>query len=75
LRDGLAKLLSDPVHSARWIRGEKTSQIRDAGNGVLINFYFAGDFPDDGKPDPVVYPDPADVAVEIDGLSCSLWID
>jgi hypothetical protein len=42
--------------------------VRDATHGVKIDFLIAGDFPGDGKPKPVAFPDPADVAVELDGI-------
>lgn len=37
--------------------------VRDAENGVKIDFLVAGDFPGDGKPKPVVFPDPKAVSV------------
>jgi hypothetical protein len=36
--------------------------IRDAETGVRIDFILAGDFPGDGKPKPVAFPDPSRVA-------------
>ncbi len=35
---------------------------------VRIEFLVSGQFPGDGKPKPVAFPDPRDVAVEIDGI-------
>ena len=46
--------------------GSKT--LRDTANGVTIDFLIAGEFPGDGKPKPVVFPDPARVAERVDGL-------
>jgi hypothetical protein len=37
--------------------------VRDNANGVKIDFLLAGDFPGDGKPKPVSFPDPSDVSV------------
>lgn len=37
--------------------------VRDTINGVRIDFLLAGDFPGDGKPKPVAFPDPRDAAV------------
>src|SRR5207244_1783377 len=37
--------------------------VRDAINGVKIDFLIAGDFPGDGLPKPVCFPDPGTVAV------------
>jgi hypothetical protein len=45
-----------------------SKNLRDAEYGVRIEFLVAGEFPGDGKPKPVAFPDPADVAVEIDGI-------
>jgi hypothetical protein len=45
-----------------------SKNLRDAEYGVRIEFLVAGEFPGDGKPKPVAFPDPADAAVEIDGI-------
>ncbi len=37
-----------------------TRSIRDAETGVRIDFVIAGEFPGDGKPKPVAFPDPAE---------------
>ncbi|HET6584132.1 MAG TPA: hypothetical protein VFG69_11800 [Nannocystaceae bacterium] len=61
--DGLA------AFKARWLgRGyvEKfagSRGLRDTENGVGIDVVLAGDYPGDGKPKPVVFPDPAAAAV------------
>jgi hypothetical protein len=60
---GLAEL------KARWLgRGyvEKfpgSKGLRDPENGVNIDILIAGDYPGDGKPKPVRFPDPAEVAL------------
>ena len=52
-----------------WIRPFSTSKnLRDAQTGVRIEFLISGGFPGDGKPKPVMFPAPADVAVEIGGI-------
>lgn len=38
--------------------------VRDTVNGVKIDFLIAGDFPGDGKPKPVSFPEPAAVSVD-----------
>jgi hypothetical protein len=38
--------------------------VRDTVNGVKVDFLIAGDFPGDGKPKPVSFPDPATAAVD-----------
>lgn len=45
-----------------------SKNLRDAENGVRIEFLVTGEFPGDGKPKPVAFPDPAEVGVEIDGV-------
>lgn len=42
--------------------------LRDTSNGVRIEFLITGEFPGDGKPKPIAFPDPATVSVEIDGI-------
>src|SRR5262249_44084186 len=37
--------------------------MRDTENGVAIDVLIAGEYPGDGKPKPVRFPDPADVAL------------
>jgi hypothetical protein len=44
-------------------------QLRDAETGVRIEFLTTGDYPGDGKPKPVAFPDPAAVRVEKDGIA------
>jgi hypothetical protein len=45
-----------------------SKNFKDTETTVRIEFLIAGQFPGDGKPKPVVFPDPAAVAVEIDGV-------
>jgi hypothetical protein len=47
---------------------EKSKNLRDTRTGVRIELIAAGGYPGDGKPKPVAFPDPDDVAVEIDGV-------
>ena len=49
---------------------EGSKQLRDAELGVKIEFLVTGEFPGDGKPKPVSFPDPSQVAVELAGLPC-----
>jgi hypothetical protein len=46
----------------------KSKNLRDAEYGVRIEFLVAGEYPGDGKPKPVAFPDPAEAGVEIDGI-------
>ena len=61
------------IHAALDGRGylrpfEKSKNLRDTESGVRIEFILTGDYPGDGKVKPVAFPDPADVAVEINGV-------
>ena len=42
--------------------------LRDAESGVRIEFLVTGDFPGDGRPKPIAFPDPRQVNVEKDGV-------
>ncbi|WP_435008604.1 hypothetical protein P12x_005812 [Tundrisphaera lichenicola] len=46
-----------------------SKQLRDVENGVRIEFLVTGDYPGDGKPKPVAFPDPASVSVDRDGIN------
>jgi hypothetical protein len=45
-----------------------SSKLRDTQTGVKIEFLITGEFPGDGKPKPVSFPDPTAVMVEIEGV-------
>jgi hypothetical protein len=45
-----------------------SKNLRDTESGVRIEFLVTGEFPGDGKPKPVAFPDPAEVGVEVDGV-------
>jgi hypothetical protein len=45
-----------------------SKQLRDTASSVRIEFLVTGQFPGDGKPKPIAFPDPAAVGVEIDGI-------
>jgi len=45
-----------------------SKNLRDTQTGVRLEFILTGAFPGDGKPKPVAFPDPANVATEIDGV-------
>lgn len=47
---------------------ENSKHLRDTTTGVKVKFLSTGGFPGDGKPKPVAFPDPKDVAVEIGGV-------
>ena len=47
-----------------------SKNLRDTETGVRIEFLIAGEFPGDGKPKPIAFPDPAapETGVVIDGI-------
>src|SRR5687767_586618 len=47
---------------------EGSKHLRDTETKVRIEFLVTGQFPGDGKPKPVAFPDPRHVAVEIRGI-------
>src|SRR5205814_1177199 len=47
-----------------------SKNLRDAELGVKIEFIVTGEYPGDGKPKPVAFPDPADVVIDLDGVPC-----
>jgi hypothetical protein len=46
-----------------------SKHLRDTQFGVKIKFLTTGDYPGDGKPKPVSFPNPQDVSFEADGIS------
>jgi hypothetical protein len=66
--DGLATL-----HAALEDRGYRppfagSKNPRDTETGVRVEFLVAGQFPGDGRPKPVSFPDPSAVAIEREGV-------
>jgi len=45
-----------------------SKNLRDTEHGVRIEFLIAGEFPGDGKPKPVCFPEPEQAGVVIDGI-------
>ena len=45
-----------------------SKNLRDADSGVRIEFLVTGDYPGDGKPKPVAFPDPEQASVERDSI-------
>jgi hypothetical protein len=43
-------------------------KFRSTETGVRVDFLTTGEFPGDGKPKPVVFPDPSESSVEMNGL-------
>lgn len=66
-REGL-RLIHEKLEGLGYVppfQGSKN--LRDAETGVKIEFIITGDYPGDGKPKPIAFPDPATVATEISG--------
>jgi len=53
-RDGLRRFRE------RWLGKGSSKGMRDVENNVKIDIVLAGDYPGDGKPKPVVFPDPSE---------------
>jgi hypothetical protein len=45
-----------------------SKNLRDAEYGVRVEFLIAGEFPGDGKPKPVAFPDPEQASILIDDI-------
>jgi hypothetical protein len=45
-----------------------SKNLRDTETRVKVEFLIAGQYPGDGEPKPVSFPNPADVRIEIDGI-------
>lgn len=42
--------------------------LRDTESGVRVEFLVTGEYPGDGKPKPVAFPDPGEAGIELDGI-------
>lgn len=67
-REGLAKLHQALEGSGYRPPFAGSKNLRDTENGVRIEFLIAGEFPGDGKAKPVAFPEPEEVAEEVDGV-------
>src|SRR5579862_2118440 len=66
-RDGL-KAIHEQLEGRGYLPPFSGSKnLRDTTSGVKIEFLVTGGFPGDGEPKPVAFPDPAEVAVEMNG--------
>jgi hypothetical protein len=67
-RDGLTRI-HEELEGRGYVRPfEASKNLRDAETGVRIDFIVSGQYPGDGKPGPIAFPVPDDVATEIDGI-------
>jgi hypothetical protein len=47
-----------------------SKQLRDTENGVRIEFLVTGEYPGDGKPKPVAFPEPDSARADVGGVPC-----
>jgi hypothetical protein len=65
----------DRIHQALGGHGyrpllEGSRGLREAETGVRIDFVVAGEFPGDGKPKPVAFPEPGAASEVVEGIHC-----
>ncbi len=68
-REGLGEIHRHQLEGLGYVppfSGSK--QLRDAESGVRVEFLVTGEYPGDGKPKPIAFPDPATVSVTADGM-------
>lgn len=64
------KQIHDALEGLGYVRPfEKSKNLRDADTGVKIDFLVSGQYPGDGKPGPIAFPDPAAVSEVIEGAN------
>lgn len=67
-REGLVRI-HEALGGLGWVPPfARSKNLRDTENGVRIEFLITGEFPGDGKPKPVAFPDPGAVRVEREGM-------
>lgn len=67
-RDGLAQIHENLEGRGYLKPFEASKSLRDTDTGVRIDFIISGQFPGEGRPGPIAFPVPKDVATEIDGI-------
>lgn len=68
-KDGLARFREELVgRGYRPAFEGATRMFRTTDEGVTVEFVTTGEFPGDGRPKPIQFPEPKDVTVEIDGI-------
>jgi len=67
-REGLA-IIHEALEGRGYVKPFAASKnLRDTQTGVKIDFMISGQYPGDGKPGPIAFPVPSDVAVEQEGV-------
>jgi hypothetical protein len=67
-REGLKHIHHELAGRGYVLPFERSKNLLDAESRVKIEFFIAGQYPGDGKPQSVQFPDPQQVAVEHDGI-------
>ena len=68
-REGLERFQTELVGLGYRLAFEgATKKFRTTQENVSVEIITSGEFPGDGKPKPVVFPNPNDVSIEIDGI-------
>jgi len=67
-RDGLERLRRGLTGLGYLPLFEGSRNLRDTESGVRIEFLVTGEYPGDGKPQPVSFPDPDEASVEEEGV-------
>src|SRR5437763_1698554 len=63
------KLIHEKLEGLGYLPPFKGSKhLRDTDSGVRVEFLTTGDYPGDGKPKPIAFPDPAEAGVEMHGI-------
>jgi hypothetical protein len=65
---GLARLHAEAVGRGYLPVFQGSRGLRDTQSGVRIEFLVTGDYPGDGKPKPVAFPEPGSASIEMEGL-------
>ena|SRR5688572_7512608 len=68
-QDGLDRIHAE-LEGLGYVRPFSGSkQLKDTTSSVRIEFPVTGQFPGDGKPKPIAFPDPTHAAVEVEGIN------
>jgi hypothetical protein len=64
------KLIHEKLEGLGYVpRFQGSKHLRDADLGVRVEFLVTGNYPGDGQPKPISFPDPAQVSTQIQGIS------
>jgi hypothetical protein len=66
-REGLARFKAANLGRGYVEKFPGSKGLRDTENGVAIDILIAGEFPGDGLPKPVAFPDPSDPTATVEG--------